>query len=166
MKKLILFTLILFLVTCSAFTINHNVLAAQNKVIHQSYTVSAVHDTYIVAQSNSYKGEYINFYYTDQKEHEHFNVNDKIVAYFQVYKHSFQIVDFKKVTPKLIKQIFTITSYSNGQYQAVNNTKGTDKAKLFFTQSDSKSSHSVSVGDIITAYYQPLKGEDQFLYVK
>lgn len=93
--------------------------------------------------------------------------NDKI-------KVSFPNDDYETITSvqkvnnsaKLINESFTIKSTSDNQYKATNNRTGTDKDKLYFSQSDIKSNKSYHVGDTITATYKQLKGEDQFVKVK
>jgi hypothetical protein len=82
---------------------------------------------------------------------------------------SFPKSDYETITKvtklKTIAETFTITSINNGQYKGENTHSGTDKNRVIFTQSDMKNTHSIHVGDTVTAVYKPLKGEDQFLYV-
>jgi type II secretory pathway pseudopilin PulG len=90
------------------------------------------------------------------------SVNDSI-------RVSFLNNDYETITnvTKLntIAETFIITSINNGQFKGENTHSGTDKNRVIFTQSDMKNTHSIHVGDTVTAIYKPLKGEDQFLYV-
>jgi hypothetical protein len=96
------------------------------------------------------------------------NKNDTINVSFPKSDTNFEtITSVEKVnnSNNLIKESFTITSYSNGQYQATNNHTRTDKNQLYFNQSDVTSGKSYHVGDTVNAYYKPLKGEDQFIKI-
>jgi hypothetical protein len=99
MKKL--YTLI-----CLVFVLGLLVaFSAQNKpithyqIIKQQYTIVEFHNDYIVAESNKYKGELINFYYSDKVKKETLKLNDTIEVAFQKDHNDYSIIDWYKIKP-------------------------------------------------------------------
>jgi mannose/fructose/N-acetylgalactosamine-specific phosphotransferase system component IIB len=170
MKKLLISLIVLFIIIVAAFTqLNKPTQTVTQANIKPTetyeYIVTSINSEGLTGKSTKDNtGIYLS---TDQVKSLHLSVNDTIEVTFP--KSDFEtITHVQKVTSqsKIIKESFTVTSVSNGQYKATNNRKGTDKDKLTFTQSDVSSNKTLNIGDKVEVYYKPLEGEDQFIKVE
>jgi hypothetical protein len=175
-KKLFIYALLsftLFLASLFLYTNQINSKAEAHQTAKQAntetltayeYTITSIDSEGLYGKSTS---DNSGIYLTHENV-KGLSLNKSDVIKVEFPKDNFEtITSVVKVsnTNNLVTESFTITSFSNGQYQATNNHTGTDKAGLFFTVDDIQGNTSLSVNDQVKAYYKPLEGEDEFIKV-
>jgi hypothetical protein len=157
MKKLSITLSVLLIISFFTFASIYNVqqdvqreakrtqTAYAEELIKQSYTVKEVHSKYIVAESDKYKNELIEFYYADQTMKETFNVKDGIVAYFKPYKNDYKIVDFKKAAKQIKTYDYIVTAIDS---EGIHGKSLNDNTGIYLTQ-DNVKGLNLSVKDSI-----------------
>jgi hypothetical protein len=72
-------------------------IANNVQTVKQQYKIVEFHTNYVTAESMKYKGELINFHYSDKVKKEKLKLNDTIEAAFQKDHNDYNILDWYKI---------------------------------------------------------------------